>query len=103
MMLKSVEESIKWGIDSIKIHPLYVVKNTALAIDFYKGKFSPISEQEYIQTLIEAFRLFPKELIVQRVSAGVDDSTLLAPMWCKNKNLQLKAIRQALKKEGLIY
>lgn len=103
MMLKTVEKSIEWGIDSIKIHPLYVVKNTALAIEYQKGKYVPISKEDYISTLVEAIKLLPQDMIVQRVTAGIGDDTLIAPKWCSNKNTQLKDIRDALKKEGIIY
>ena len=103
MMLETVAKAVEWGIDAIKIHPLYVVKNTALAIDYQKGKFTPISQEEYIATLLEAFEILPPSVIVQRVTAGIGDSTLLAPTWCANKNAQLAAIRKALYKKGFIY
>ena len=103
MMLETVAKSVEWGIDSIKIHPLYVVKNTALAIDYLKGRFKPIEEQEYIETLVEAFRMLPRDIVVQRVSAGIGDSSLLAPAWCADKNAQLAAIRKALAAAGFIY
>ncbi len=103
MMLTTVKKAVEWGIDSIKIHPLYVVKNTALAIEYQKGKFTPISQEEYIETLLEAFEILPHDIIVQRLTAGIGDSTLLAPAWCANKNAQLKAIRAALAARGLRY
>jgi len=103
MMLNTVKASIEWGIDSIKIHPLYVVKNTALAVDYLKGKFKPIDEESYIELLVESIKMLPPSISVQRVTAGIEDDTLLAPMWCKNKHLQMKHIREALKKEGYVY
>ena len=103
MMLNTVKASIEWGIDSIKIHPLYVVKNTALAVDYLKGKFKPIDEESYIKLLVESIKMLPPSISVQRVTAGIEDDTLLAPMWCKNKHLQMKHIREALKKEGYVY
>ncbi len=103
MMLQTVEKSIEWGIDSIKIHPLYVVKNTALAVDYHKGKFKPIDEELYIQLIVEAMKILPSHLVVQRLTAGIGDSTLLAPAWCADKNSQLKKIRAALRAEKIIY
>ena len=103
MMLETVRRSIEWGIDSIKIHPLYVVKNTALAVEYMKNRFTPISQELYIELLVEALKMLPKDIVVQRITAGIDDSTLLAPLWCKNKQEQMLAIRKALKKEGFIY
>ena len=103
MMLETLKKSIEWGIDSIKIHPLYVVKNTALAIEYRKKRFKPISKQDYIDTLLKAFKILPKNVVVQRVTAGIDNQTLLAPSWCKDKNRLISEIRKALRKEGMIY
>ncbi|MBE0491622.1 MAG: TIGR01212 family radical SAM protein [Sulfurospirillum sp.] len=103
MMLESVKLAIDLGIDSIKIHPLYVVKKTALANDFYAQKFTPITEELYIDTLIKALQMIPQHIMVQRVSAGINDTTLLAPIWCKNKHEQMYKIRQALLQNGLVY
>ena len=103
MMLETVAKAIEWGIDAIKIHPLYVVKNTALAVEYHKGRFTPISQEEYIDVLVEAIKMLPPQMMVQRVSAGIGDSTLLAPAWCADKNAQLRAIRKALRAEGLLY
>ena len=103
MMLETLKQSIEWGIDSIKIHPLYVVKNTALAIEYRKKRFKPISKQDYIDTLLKAFKILPKNVVVQRVTAGIDNQTLLTPSWCKDKNSLLSDIRRALRKEGMIY
>ena len=103
MMLDTVRESIKWGIDSIKIHPLYVVKNTALAVDYVKGKFKPIDEETYIKLLVESIKMLPPHISVQRVTAGIEDNSLLAPEWCRNKHTQMRHIRSALKEAGYIY
>jgi len=103
MMLKGVEESIKLGIDSIKFHPLYVVKNTLLTNDYKKGKFHPISEELYIDTLVKSIKMLPKNVSISRVTAGISDNTLLDPSWCNNKHKQIHNIKQALLKEGFIY
>jgi len=103
MMLETSKSAYEWGIDSVKYHPLYVVKRTALANDFTNGTFTPISEKEYLDVLVQALQMKPKNISVQRVTAGINDSSLLAPEWCKNKNIQIKNINKALKKLGLKY
>jgi len=103
MMLKGVEESVKLGIDSIKFHPLYVVENTLLTIDYKQGDFHPISQEEYIDTLIKSIKMLPENVSISRVTAGISDSTLLDPSWCNNKHKQMHNIKQALLKEELIY
>ncbi len=103
MMLESVNEVVKWGVNSIKIHPCYVVKNTALAVELIKGNFKPIEEKVYIETLVQVLKNLPNDIIVQRLTAGIDDESLLAPLWCKNKNRSINRIKRALKKEEIIY
>jgi len=103
MMLQTAKEAYSWGIDSVKYHPLYVVKRTALANDFLKGSFTPISEELYLELLTKSLKMKPKDISVQRVTAGIDDESLLAPQWCKNKNQQIKNINKKLKEVGLKY
>ena len=103
MMLETSKAAYEWGIDSVKYHPLYVVKRTALANEFTRGEFTPISEELYLDTLVKSIEMKPQDVHVQRVTAGIDDDSLLAPLWCRNKNKQIKAINQALKKVGLKY
>jgi len=98
-MLKSVKDTIELNIDSIKFHPLYVTENTLLANEYKKGNFTPITEEEYIETLIEAIKMLPENVSIQRMTAGSSD--LLAPEWCKNKSTQLSHIHKALKKAGI--
>ncbi len=103
MMINSVVESLKLDLDSIKFHPLYVVENTMLTVDFKNGDFTPITEELYIETLIKSIKLLPKNVSISRVTAGISDDTLLSPSWCNNKHRQMYNIKQALLKESLIY
>ncbi|MEA3370099.1 MAG: TIGR01212 family radical SAM protein [Campylobacterota bacterium] len=103
MMLETSAQAYEWGIDSVKYHPLYVVKRTALANEFNRGEFTPINEEEYLDVLVKSVEMKPENVSVSRVTAGIDDDSLLAPAWCKNKNTQIKHINAALKKIGLKY
>jgi len=103
MMLETAKQAYEWGIDSVKYHPLYIVKKTALANDFLKGKFTPISENDYLDVLIKSIIMKPENVSVQRVTAGIDDDSLLSPDWCRDKNSQIKKINSALKPLGLKY
>lgn len=103
MMLQSVQFSLDHGVKSLKIHPLYVVTKTALANEFKKGKFTPISEELYIDTLVKALLMIPDDIMLQRITAGISNDTLLSPSWCNNKHLQMDAIKAALLKENMLY
>lgn len=103
MMLETARQAYEWGIDSVKYHPLYVVKRTALANEYVRGEFRPIGEEEYIDTLVKAIRMKPADVSVQRITAGIDDASLIAPEWCRDRNTQVRHINAALKKVGLKY
>ena len=103
MMIETAKEAYAWGIDSVKYHPLYVVKRTALANEFTSGKFTPIAEEEYLDVLVQTLKLKPENVSVQRITAGLNDDSLLAPQWCRDKNIQVKNINKALKPLGLKY
>jgi len=103
MMLQTAKRAYELGIDSVKYHPLYVVKRTALANEYARGEFTPITQELYIEVLKEALILKPPHVSVQRISAGIDDETLIAPEWCMEKNKQFRAINDSLKAVGLKY
>jgi radical SAM protein (TIGR01212 family) len=103
MMLETSKQAYEWGIDSVKYHPLYVVKRTALANEYMRKEFEPITEELYLDTLVQSLLMKPKDVSVQRVTAGIDDDSLLAPQWCRDKNQQIKHINKALKKVSLKY
>jgi len=103
MMLDSIKFINDLKVDSIKIHPMYVTKNTALAVDYQKNKFIPISQKIYNETVVKALKLLDRNIIVQRITAGVDNNTLLAPQWCRNKHNQLNSLKKELKEANLNY
>ncbi len=103
MMLETFNQTIALDVDSIKFHPLYVVKNTILTKDFKQGKFVPITEELYIDTVVKSIKNMPDNVSVQRVTAGIDDDSLLSPMWCKDKHKLIQKIKKALLKEDLKY
>jgi radical SAM protein (TIGR01212 family) len=103
MMLHTLDETLKLNVDSIKFHPLYVVKNTLLTNEYKKGKFTPITEELYIDTVVKSIQKLPSHINVQRITAGINDNTLLSPLWCRNKHQQINKIRKALREVGLEY
>ncbi len=103
MMLDTLKQTLELNIDSIKFHPLYVVKNTILTSTYKKGNFTPISEDLYIDTVVKSIKALPSNVSVQRVTAGINDDSLLAPQWCRYKDKQINKIKKALLKENLKY
>ncbi len=101
MMLSTAKEIYSWGVDAVKYHPLYVVKNTLLANEYKAGEFIPISKEEYASALIKAIEIKPSHILIQRMTAGISDDTLLAPQWCGwSKNAMVAYINKILRQAG---
>lgn len=103
MMLESLKEVVSWGIDGIKIHPLYIVKDTIIQKMYESGKYTPITLEEYANLVVESLKQLPYNIVVQRISAGAHDESLIAPKWCFDKNIQMCYIRTKLLQSGISY
>ena len=64
------------------------------------GSFTPIAEEVFLQLLVQCVAKLPSNVSIQRVTAGVDNDTLLSPLWCKNKHEQIRHAKEALQKAG---
>lgn len=103
MMLDSLKEVASWGIDGIKIHPLYVVRGTAMERLYNADKYEPIELETYTDLIVESLKILPPNVVVQRISAGAHDESLIAPLWCFDKNIQMRYIRDKLRENGILY
>lgn len=103
MMLESLQTVLKWGVDGLKLHPLYVVENTKLAKMYKNGEYTPIDLQTYSDLILKSIDLIPDGVVLQRISSGAHDETLLAPKWCFDKNIQMRYIRDRLRERGIEY
>lgn len=102
-MLESLQTVLEWGIDGIKIHPLYVVRDTMMEQMYRAKKYTPISLESYTNLIVQSLQKIPSNIVVQRVSAGVHDDSLIAPEWCFDKNVQMNFIREKLLENGIKY
>jgi radical SAM protein (TIGR01212 family) len=96
---KTFNDTMKLNIDSIKFHPMYVTKNTLLAKDYEEGRFTPISETDYIDILVWSIKNLPDNISIQRMTAGIEN--LLAPDWCRDKSKQISHIIRALRENNI--
>ena len=87
-----------WGI---KIHSIYVMKNTALAGLYERGEYTPPSLSEYVESAAYILTHVSPELIVHRVTGDCPRDMLIAPEWNKGKSEIIDAINKKLFSEGL--
>ncbi len=90
------------GLTGVKIHPLHIVKNTALEKMYLDGKYSPMDFDEYIDVLISFLELLPPEYVIARVTADVQNNLLVAPEWIKDKSRLLVELERRMKESNRV-
>ena len=89
------------SIDGIKIHNVYVVKNTVLANLYYKGLYSPMGFDEYLEYLVYAITHLRPDIVVHRISGDAPKDLLIAPEWNVHKKWVLNGLDRVLREKDL--
>jgi uncharacterized protein len=84
-MLATARELVRLGIDAVKIHNLYCVKNTPLADQVARGEVQLMERAEYVRTLVDFIELLPPTMIVDRISGDAPPDYFIGPSWCLDK------------------
>ena len=87
-------------IDGIKIHSLFIMKDTQLAKQYLRGEFMPISMQTYIGWAIEVLTHISPETVVHRITGNCLRDRLLAPDWIMQRDLMIVSIDRIMMQNG---
>lgn len=90
----------RWRYQSIKIHPLHVVRGTRLEAEYASGKYVPLTRDEYVSGLADVLERIPATVGVQRFTADAPLNLLVAPAWCRDKNGVLNALNLEFQGRG---
>ncbi len=93
-MLATARELARLGIDSVKIHNLYAVRNTPLADEVDSGKVKLIERDEYVRTVVDFLELLSPDCIIERISGDAPADYFIGPAWCLDKPAVKTAIEQ---------
>jgi uncharacterized protein len=84
-MLATAREVARLGLDSVKIHNLYAVKNTQLAEQVARGEVRLMERHEYVQAVVDFLEWLPPSLVVERLFGDAPPDFLVGPSWCLDK------------------
>lgn len=93
-MVQTAEEVARLQVDAVKIHNLYVVKKTPLAMMWEQGDLHLMERDEYVETVVDFIERLPPDMIVERISGDAPSDYFLAPTWSLDKPGILQAIEQ---------
>lgn len=85
MMLKTAKKLGKLDIQALKIHMLYVIKNTKLHQLYLNNKFKMLTREEYIDLVTEQLSYIPDNIVIERLTGDGNIEDLIAPLWSIKK------------------
>jgi len=98
MMLQTARFLSNLPIRGVKIHLLYVVKETPLSELYHKKGFRCLERKEYANLVVDFLELLPPDMVIQRLTGDPIQSELVAPLWAKEKQVNLKLIQTTLER-----
>lgn len=100
-MLNTITFLNNLKIDGIKIHMLYVCKNTKLASYYEEKKFNILTKEEYIDIVCSQLELLDENIVIMRITGDPITDELIAPSWLTKKFIVLNDIDKEMKKRNI--
>ena len=97
MMIETAKTLGQLDIQALKIHMLFVVKNTKLQQMYENHEFNMLSRQEYIDIVVEQLRYIKPEIVIERLTGDGKIDDLIAPLWSIKKVTILNDIDKKMK------
>ncbi len=94
-LLLTARRVASFGLHSVKLHHLYVARNTRLAAMWRAGDVPLPTLEEYARMVVDFLEILDPNVVVERVAGETSAEYLLAPEWTGIKH----AGRNAVEKE----
>lgn len=100
-MMETAEKLAETEISGVKIHLLYVVKNTPLAAWYEKGLFRCMTREQYADTVCAFLARLPAGVVIQRLTGDPHPGELVAPAWALDKTETLNRIQAMMEEKDV--
>ena len=88
-------------IQGIKIHSTYVISNTYLAKLYEQGSYTPITYDEYMDSLCYIITHLRPDIVIHRISGDAPKDLLIAPDWDIHKKWVMNGLFKRMNNEDL--
>lgn len=85
MMLNTIKYLNKLDIQGIKIHMLFILKDTPILNLYNNTNFHILSKEEYIDIVIDQLELLRPEIVIHRITGDPIKELLIEPTWLLKK------------------
>jgi len=100
MMMETAEEVARLDLGGIKIHHLYIAKDTALAKHHEQRPLPTLALTEYIALVCDFLERLPPAMIVERLMGELNENYVIAPRWGERKSTVLRLIDREFERRG---
>ncbi len=96
-ILQSAIYVAKTGTWGIKLHSMYIQKDTDLYEMYLREPFPLMTREEYVELVTEIVAILPEEMVVHRITGDGDRTLLHEPQWSRDKLKVIASIDKRLK------
>lgn len=100
MMIQTIKTLSDMPIDGIKIHHLYIARNTVMERDYQQGQIKVFTFDDYLPLLIECIEHLREDIVLHRVIGEISNEYIIAPKWNLTKRQILDILRRTMLKNG---
>ena len=101
MMVETAKLVNSLDVDAIKIHMLYIPKDTKIAEMYLNHEFKLLTKEEYIDIVCTQLEYLKPEMVVMRITGDPIKEDFLAPNWLLKKFCVLNDIDKEMKKRDI--
>ncbi len=99
-MMETARTVSSMGIDGIKLHHLYIAKNTVMAGEYFKGDIKTLRMEEYVSLVCDFLERISPEIVIQRLVGDTHGDFLISPVWNVTKGEVFATITNELKERN---
>ncbi len=100
-MINTIKYLNKLNINAIKIHMLFISKNTKLATIYHDTKFHILSKDEYIDIVCEQLQYLNENIVIERITGDPIIGDLIEPQWLTKKFVILNDLDKEMVKRNI--
>ncbi|MEW6258999.1 MAG: TIGR01212 family radical SAM protein [Thermodesulfobacteriota bacterium] len=102
IMLDTARFLADLDIDGVKIHLLYVVRDTPMEALFRSGAYRCLERDEYVDIVCDILSLLPESTVIHRLTGDPHPDELVAPLWALEKQRNVDAVRRRLEELNIV-
>ena len=101
MMLETAKVVGSMDIQGLKIHNLFILKNTKLHTLYQKEPFKILTRDEYIKLVVEQLTYIDENIVIERLTGDAPLQDLVEPKWSIKKVTILNDIDKLMKEKDV--